>query len=90
MNQVQGMYTDVATLRNNSIWREASRIVYEEGFKAFWKGNLVTIAHRLPYSSISFYAYERYKHVRAPQYLPDSPLFYSNTLNTHSLTSESV
>lgn len=67
MNQVQGMHTDVATMRHNSIWREASRIVYEEGFMAFWKGNLVTIAHRLPYSSISFYAYERYKHVRAHQ-----------------------
>ncbi|CAD5184391.1 unnamed protein product [Musa acuminata subsp. malaccensis] len=41
----------------------ASRIVYEEGFSAFWKGNLVTIAPRLPYSSISFYAYEWYKNV---------------------------
>ncbi|PAN50424.1 hypothetical protein PAHAL_9G519000 [Panicum hallii] len=61
--QVQGMHSDVATMRNTSIWREASRIVYEEGFRAFWKGNLVTIAHRLPYSSISFYAYERYKNM---------------------------
>ncbi|XP_072997421.1 uncharacterized protein [Typha latifolia] len=61
--QVQGMHSDVATLRKTTIWREASRIVYEEGFRAFWKGNLVTIAHRLPYSSISFYAYERYKHL---------------------------
>ncbi|KAF7049573.1 hypothetical protein CFC21_058088 [Triticum aestivum] len=59
--QVQGMHSDVATMRNTSIWREASRIVYEEGLRAFWKGNLVTIAHRLPYSSISFYTYERYK-----------------------------
>ncbi|CAN6471570.1 unnamed protein product [Victoria cruziana] len=59
--QVQGMHSDVATLSKASIWREASRIVYEEGFRAFWKGNLVTIVHRLPYSSISFYAYERYK-----------------------------
>lgn len=57
------MHSDVATLSKPSIWREASRIVYEEGFRAFWKGNLVTIAHRLPYSSISFYTYERYKHV---------------------------
>ncbi|GKE51268.1 mitochondrial substrate carrier family protein B-like protein, partial [Tanacetum coccineum] len=43
--QVQGMHSDVATLRKASIWREASRIVNEEGFRAFWKGNLVTIAH---------------------------------------------
>ncbi|XP_010923203.1 uncharacterized protein [Elaeis guineensis] len=59
--QVQGMHSNVATLSKASIWREASRIVYEEGFRAFWKGNLVTIAHRLPYSSINFYAYEHYK-----------------------------
>ncbi|XP_072959886.1 uncharacterized protein [Typha angustifolia] len=59
--QVQGMHSDAATLSKPSMWREASRIVHEEGFRAFWKGNLVTIAHRLPYSSISFYAYERYK-----------------------------
>lgn len=57
------MHSDVATLRKASMWHEASRIVREEGFRAFWKGNLVTIAHRLPYSSISFYTYERYKHV---------------------------
>ncbi|KAK1298316.1 Mitochondrial adenine nucleotide transporter ADNT1 [Acorus calamus] len=59
--QVKGMHSDVATLSKTTLWREASRIVCEEGFRAFWKGNLVTIAHRLPYSSISFYAYERYK-----------------------------
>lgn len=61
--QVQGMYSDGAALSKPNIWREASRIVNEEGFRAFWKGNLVTIAHRLPYSSVSFYAYERYKNV---------------------------
>lgn len=61
--QVQGMHSDASTLRKASIWREASRIVNEEGFRAFWKGNLVTIAHRLPYSSISFYAFERYKNL---------------------------
>uniref|UniRef100_A0A2P2LDG0 Mitochondrial substrate carrier family protein B-like n=2 Tax=Rhizophora mucronata TaxID=61149 RepID=A0A2P2LDG0_RHIMU len=59
--QVQGMHCDVATLRKASIWYEASRIIREEGFRAFWKGNLVTIAHRLPYSSVNFYAYEHYK-----------------------------
>ncbi|CAJ1949349.1 unnamed protein product [Sphenostylis stenocarpa] len=61
--QVQGMHSDVAALSNPSVWREASRIINEEGFRAFWKGNMVTIAHRLPYSSVNFYAYERYKNV---------------------------
>ncbi|KAJ4969922.1 hypothetical protein NE237_003021 [Protea cynaroides] len=59
--QVQGMHSDVTNMSKACIWREASRILSEEGIRAFWKGNLVTIAHRLPYSSISFYAYERYK-----------------------------
>lgn len=57
------MHSDVAALSKPSIWREASRIASEEGFRAFWKGNLVTIAHRLPYSSVNFYAYEHYKNV---------------------------
>ncbi|CAI0411151.1 unnamed protein product [Linum tenue] len=48
--QIQGMHSNVATLEKASIWHEASRIVREEGVRAFWKGNLVTIAHRLPYS----------------------------------------
>ncbi|XP_047982857.1 mitochondrial substrate carrier family protein B-like isoform X1 [Salvia hispanica] len=61
--QVQGMHSDASRLEKASIWREASRIAREEGVRAFWKGNLVTIAHRLPYSSISFYAFERYKNM---------------------------
>lgn len=61
--QVQGMHSDAAALRKACIWREASRIIHEEGIRAFWKGNLVTIAHRLPYSSVSFYSYERYKNL---------------------------
>ncbi|KAI3474144.1 hypothetical protein Pfo_028932 [Paulownia fortunei] len=61
--QVQGMHSDVAIMSKPSIWREALRIVNEEGFRAFWKGNLVTIAHRLPYSSVNFYAYEQYKSI---------------------------
>ncbi|KAK8994671.1 hypothetical protein V6N11_045746 [Hibiscus sabdariffa] len=59
--QVQGMHSDVSSLSKVSVWREASRIINEEGFRAFWKGNLVTIAHRLPYSAVNFYAYEHYK-----------------------------
>lgn len=68
------MHSDVATLTKASIWQEASRIIGEEGFRAFWKGNLVTIAHRLPYSSVSFYAYERYKNVSTLHY-EQTPLY---------------
>ncbi|XP_057458957.1 uncharacterized protein LOC130749597 [Lotus japonicus] len=61
--QVQGMHSDFSALRKPSIWQEASRIINEEGFRAFWKGNMVTIVHRLPYSAVSFYSYERYKNL---------------------------
>ncbi|MED6170749.1 hypothetical protein PIB30_034016 [Stylosanthes scabra] len=74
--QVQGMHSNVATLRKLSIWSEASRIIHEEGFRAFWKGNLVTIAHRLPYSSVNFYAYEHYKKL-----LKTIPILQSHTDN---------
>ncbi|KAL8504722.1 hypothetical protein ACS0TY_016051 [Phlomoides rotata] len=61
--QVQGMHSNAALMSNPSIWHEALRIVNEEGFRAFWKGNMVTIAHRLPYTSVNFYAYEQYKSI---------------------------
>ncbi|KAG0587632.1 hypothetical protein KC19_2G179000 [Ceratodon purpureus] len=65
--QVQGMRADAGAMMNESpsILRETRRIFKEEGFRAFWKGNGVTIVHRLPYSSINFFAYEQYKmHLR--------------------------
>ncbi|XP_002992848.2 mitochondrial substrate carrier family protein V [Selaginella moellendorffii] len=58
--QVQGMRTNHA-LEQASMLREASRIFREEGFRAFWKGNGVTVVHRLPYSAINFFSYENYK-----------------------------
>ena len=63
------MYSDVMVLNKPCIWREGLRIVNEEGFRAFWKGNLVTIAHRLPYTAVNFYAYEHYKSVSIDQCL---------------------
>jgi len=57
------MRADGAIMSSPSILKEATRIFREEGFRAFWKGNGVTIVHRLPYSSINFFAYEQYKMV---------------------------
>ncbi|KAL2934280.1 Mitochondrial substrate carrier family protein B [Bienertia sinuspersici] len=74
--QVQGMHADVSALNKLSIWHEASRIVNEEGFRAFWKGNLVTVVHRLPYSSVNFYSYEQYK-----KFLQSIPALNSNGEN---------
>eukprot|EP00850_Spirogloea_muscicola_P026052 SM005346S17899 [mRNA] locus=s5346:16:581:- [translate_table: standard] len=60
---VQGMHSNGALLQRPSMAAEAARILREEGLRAFWKGNAVTIVHRLPYSSINFFAYEKYKAV---------------------------
>jgi hypothetical protein len=40
------------------IYAALAKIAREEGVRALWKGNGVTVLHRLPYSSINFYAYE--------------------------------
>ena len=40
--------------------RQALRAVVErEGVASLWRGNLVTVLHRLPYSAVNFWAYER-------------------------------
>lgn len=39
----------IASLRN---------VVQTEGFRSLWKGNLVSVIHKVPYGSINYYAYE--------------------------------
>lgn len=34
------------------------QVAHQEGFLSLWKGNLITILHRVPYSAINFCAYE--------------------------------
>ena len=36
-----------------------AQVVHAEGFLSLWKGNAVTILHRLPYSAVNFWTYER-------------------------------
>lgn len=36
-----------------------AQVVRSEGLLSLWKGNGVTILHRLPYSAVNFWAYER-------------------------------
>ncbi|KAJ0878251.1 putative tocopherol C-methyltransferase [Helianthus annuus] len=61
MSRVQGMHAKGSLLSRPCIWNEALCIVNEEGVRVFCKGNMVTIAHRLPYTVVNFYAYEQYK-----------------------------
>lgn len=34
------------------------QVTKQEGLKSLWKGNLITITHRIPYSAINFATYE--------------------------------
>jgi len=38
----------------------ARQVIKREGVRALWRGNGVTIVHRLPYSAVNFWAYERF------------------------------
>lgn len=48
-------------LGNNtkSLTTALRHVIASEGVRSLWKGNGVTIIHRLPYSAINFWAYER-------------------------------
>lgn len=37
------------------------QVVQAEGLRSLWKGNLVTIIHRIPYSAVNFFTYETTK-----------------------------
>ena len=57
-NAVPGWTNSQAAKQDLGIIKSLRHIVQTEGVKALWKGNGVTIAHRLPYSAINFYTYE--------------------------------
>ena len=44
---------------NTSVWSALRHIVRNEGFRSLWKGNGVTIIHRIPYSATNFWTYEK-------------------------------
>eukprot|EP00878_Enallax_costatus_P022108 GHUV01023443.1.p1 GENE.GHUV01023443.1~~GHUV01023443.1.p1 ORF type:complete len:447 (+),score=96.43 GHUV01023443.1:244-1584(+) len=48
------------------------QVVRREGPAALWKGNLATILHRLPYSSINFYTYEHTNRFLVKQLPPNT------------------
>lgn len=59
--QVAGMHpSPSSTLHTTPLRTAFTSIVQREGVGALWKGNGVTIIHRLPYSAFNFWAYERF------------------------------
>lgn len=61
--QVQGMQPAAASAalpsQRAGVAAALRHVVQREGLRALWKGNGVTIIHRLPYSSANFWVYEQ-------------------------------
>lgn len=51
-------YVGPHTASTVSVGSALRSVIQREGWRALWKGNGVTILHRLPYSAANFYAYE--------------------------------
>lgn len=47
------------------VWQAASKIMQEEGFRAFWKGNGTNIVRIFPYSAAQLAANDQYKRLAA-------------------------
>ena len=56
--QVQALTAAQHQQRTPSLFRAFSTVVRQEGVLSLWKGNGVTILHRLPYSAVNFWTYE--------------------------------
>lgn len=57
--QVQALKVRPGASGQLSLGRAFGHIVRQEGLLSLWKGNGVTVVHRLPYSAINFWAYEK-------------------------------
>ena len=44
---------------SGSLYSVGRKVLKEEGFLSFWKGNLTSVIHRFPYSAINFTVYDR-------------------------------
>ena len=44
---------------SGSLYSVGKKVLKEEGFLSFWKGNLTSVIHRFPYSAINFTVYDR-------------------------------
>jgi solute carrier family 25 phosphate transporter 23/24/25/41 len=43
---------------NSGLLESLRNVVRAEGYRSLWKGNLVSVIHKIPYGSINYYAYE--------------------------------
>ena len=57
--QVNGLEAIAGVQGRIGLLQAFKQVIRREGVKALWKGNGVTIVHRLPYSAVNFWAYEQ-------------------------------
>ncbi len=58
--QVKGLQQSTGVLQKLSLQQAVQQVIRQEGIHALWKGNGVTMLHRLPYSAVNFWAYEQF------------------------------
>ena len=67
--QVKGLQYSTGQVQKLGLQEAFQQVVRQEGVRALWKGNGVTMLHRLPYSAVNFWAYEQFTqqwHLRFP------------------------
>lgn len=68
--QVNGLDAVVGASGRIGMLQAFQQVIRREGAMALWKGNGVTIVHRLPYSAVNFWAYERTTQLWLQHYPP--------------------
>ena len=58
--QVKGLQQSTGVIQKLSLQQAVQQVIRQEGIHALWKGNGVTMLHRLPYSAVNFWAYEQF------------------------------
>ena len=67
--QVKGLQYSAGHTHKIGLHEAFQQVIRQEGVRALWKGNGVTMLHRLPYSAVNFWAYEQFTqlwHARFP------------------------
>lgn len=69
-SQVRGLQCSTGqAVQKLGLQQAFQQVIRQEGVRALWKGNGVTMLHRLPYSAVNFWAYEQFTqqwHLRFP------------------------
>jgi len=73
----------------SSLLQAVKKIMTEEGWRAFWKGNLAAELMVVPYGAVSFLAYQKCRHALERNVLRRYPLT-ANAIQNHSSSLASI